>query len=150
MGRSGTEWGTIVKFAPREARSVANNQAQPSQMGPSGNLWDETGKFSSHQSQGRDPFRLAWTNSAWTFMTGSSCHRGPIRKLAKGQNLPHEHNGWYNHWQQVKEWHDRLQTIPLGRAGTPGEIANVIAWLCSKDAESTVGQCLEMDGDPAT
>lgn len=49
-----------------------------------------------------------------------------------------------------QEWHDRLETIPLGRAGTPEEIANVIAWLCSKDAEFIVGQCIEMDGGQAT
>ena len=49
-----------------------------------------------------------------------------------------------------QEWHDRLQTIPLGRAGTPEEIGNVIAWLCSKDAGFIVGQCIEMDGGQAT
>ncbi len=48
-----------------------------------------------------------------------------------------------------QDWHDRLQTIPLGRAGTPEEIGNVIAWLCSKDAEFIVGQCIEVDGGQA-
>ena len=43
-----------------------------------------------------------------------------------------------------------MQTIPLGRAGTPEEIAKAIAWLCSKDAEFIVGQCIEMDGGQAT
>ncbi len=49
-----------------------------------------------------------------------------------------------------QEWHDRLQTIPLGRAGTPEEIGNVIAWLCTRDAEFIVGQCIDMDGGQAT
>ncbi len=49
-----------------------------------------------------------------------------------------------------QEWHDRLETIPIGRAGTPEEIGNVIAWLCTKDAEFIVGQCIEMDGGQAT
>ena len=49
-----------------------------------------------------------------------------------------------------QEWHDRLETIPLGRAGTPEEMGNVIAWLCSKEAEFIVGQCIEMDGGQAT
>ena len=53
-------------------------------------------------------------------------------------------------YPRSQEWHERLQTIPLGRAGTPEEIGNVIAWLCTKDAEFIVGQCIEMDGGQAT
>lgn len=53
-------------------------------------------------------------------------------------------------YPRSQEWHDRLQSIPLGRAGTPEEIGNVIAWLCSKEAEFIVGQCIEMDGGQAT
>ena len=53
-------------------------------------------------------------------------------------------------YPRSQEWHDRLQTIPLGRAGTPEEIGKAIAWLCSKDAEFIVGQCIEMDGGQAT
>lgn len=49
-----------------------------------------------------------------------------------------------------QEWHDRLQTIPLGRAGTPEEIGRVIAWLCCEDAGFIVGRCIEMDGGQAT
>ena len=53
-------------------------------------------------------------------------------------------------YPRSQEWHDRLETIPLGRAGTPEEIGNVVAWLCTKDAEFIVGQCIEMDGGQAT
>jgi len=52
-------------------------------------------------------------------------------------------------WPRSQEWHDRLESIPLGRAGTPEEVGNFIAWLCSKDAELIVGQCIEMDGGQA-
>ena len=52
-------------------------------------------------------------------------------------------------YPRSQEWRDRLQTIPLGRAGAPEEIGNAIAWLCSKDAEFIVGQCIEMDGGQA-
>ena len=45
-----------------------------------------------------------------------------------------------------QEWHSRLETIPLGRAGQPEEIGNFIAWLCSKEAEFIVGQCIDIDG----
>lgn len=53
-------------------------------------------------------------------------------------------------YPRSQDWHDRLQTIPLGRAGTPEEIGKVIAWLCCKDAEFIVGQCIEVDGGQAT
>ena len=43
-------------------------------------------------------------------------------------------------------WEQRVKSIPLGRAGTPEEIANVITWLCSRDACFIVGQCIELDG----
>ena len=45
-----------------------------------------------------------------------------------------------------QDWDDRLQTIPLGRAGTPEEMGNFAAWLCSTEAEFIVGQCIEIDG----
>ncbi len=46
-------------------------------------------------------------------------------------------------------WDERLESIPLGRAGQPEEIGNFIAWLCTKDAEFIVGQCIDMDGGQA-
>ena len=46
-------------------------------------------------------------------------------------------------------WHDRVRSIPLGRAGLPQEMGQVIAWLCSKEAEFIVGQCIEVDGGQA-
>ena len=52
-------------------------------------------------------------------------------------------------YPRSQEWHDRLQTIPFGRAGTPEEIGGIIAWLCSKEAEFIVGQCIEVDGGQA-
>ena len=52
-------------------------------------------------------------------------------------------------YPRSQEWHDRLETIPLGRAGQPEEIGNFIAWLCSKEAEFIVGQCIDMDGGQA-
>ena len=52
-------------------------------------------------------------------------------------------------YPRSQEWHDRLQTIPFGRAGTPEEVGSVIAWLCTKEAEFIVGQCIEIDGGQA-
>ena len=48
------------------------------------------------------------------------------------------------------EWDARMESIPLGRAGQPEEVGNFIAWLCSKEAEFIVGQCIDMDGGQAT
>ncbi len=48
------------------------------------------------------------------------------------------------------EWAARVESIPIGRAGTPEEMGDFIAWLCSKEAEFIVGQCIEMDGGQAT
>ena len=46
-------------------------------------------------------------------------------------------------------WRERTSSIPLGRAGQPEEMGRFIAWLCTKDAEFIVGQCIEMDGGQA-
>ena len=37
-------------------------------------------------------------------------------------------------------------TIPLGRAGEPGEIAGAVAWLLSDDASYTTGAILRVTG----
>jgi 3-oxoacyl-[acyl-carrier protein] reductase len=38
------------------------------------------------------------------------------------------------------------RSIPLGRAGTPADIAGVVAFLASSDADYLVGQVLEVHG----
>jgi len=52
-------------------------------------------------------------------------------------------------YPRTQVWDDRLESIPLGRAGTPEEMGNFAAWLCSKEAEFIVGQCIEIDGGQA-
>ena len=52
-------------------------------------------------------------------------------------------------YPRSQEWHDRLESIPLGRAGQPEEIGNFIVWLCSEDSQFIVGQCIDMDGGQA-
>ncbi len=41
---------------------------------------------------------------------------------------------------------DYYDTIPLGRYGTTEEMANVVGFLCSKEASYVNGQCLANDG----
>ena len=36
--------------------------------------------------------------------------------------------------------------VPIGRAGTPGEIASAVLWLCSPGASYVVGHALTVDG----
>jgi 3-oxoacyl-[acyl-carrier protein] reductase len=38
------------------------------------------------------------------------------------------------------------KTVPLGRAGTPEEVARVIAFLASDDASYLVGETIEING----
>jgi 3-oxoacyl-[acyl-carrier protein] reductase len=38
------------------------------------------------------------------------------------------------------------KTIPIGRAGTPDEVANVIAFLCGPDSAYLVGETIEING----
>jgi 3-oxoacyl-[acyl-carrier protein] reductase/meso-butanediol dehydrogenase/(S,S)-butanediol dehydrogenase/diacetyl reductase len=45
-----------------------------------------------------------------------------------------------------QSWTERMEAVPLGRAAQPEEIGDFIAWLCSKEAEFIVGQCIYMDG----
>ena len=37
-------------------------------------------------------------------------------------------------------------TIPVGRVGTPSDIAHLVAFLCSKEASYITGQTIAVDG----
>jgi len=39
-----------------------------------------------------------------------------------------------------------LKAIPLGRQGTPEDVAGVVAFLCSYDADYITGQVLHVNG----
>jgi len=45
-----------------------------------------------------------------------------------------------------KEWDELVSGIPLGRAGSPRDIANVALFLCSHDSDYVVGQTIVVDG----
>jgi NAD(P)-dependent dehydrogenase (short-subunit alcohol dehydrogenase family) len=38
------------------------------------------------------------------------------------------------------------KNVPIGRAGSPEEIASVVLWLCSSGASYLVGHALPVDG----
>ena len=41
---------------------------------------------------------------------------------------------------------DIAKSVPIGRAGSPDEIASAVLWLCSDGASYVVGQDLTVDG----
>jgi NAD(P)-dependent dehydrogenase (short-subunit alcohol dehydrogenase family) len=44
------------------------------------------------------------------------------------------------------ELEQRARDVPIGRFGTPEEVAGVVAFLCSQDADYVIGHALVMDG----
>jgi 3-oxoacyl-[acyl-carrier protein] reductase len=39
-----------------------------------------------------------------------------------------------------------VQNVPMGRMGNPEDVAKVVAFLCSKDADYITGQVIAVDG----
>ncbi len=52
--------------------------------------------------------------------------------------------GWDN--MSLGEKKEFEETLPLGRMGTPTEVANVVKFLCSKEASLVNGACIAVDG----
>ncbi len=49
-------------------------------------------------------------------------------------------------YPRTQAWTDRMETVPLGRVARPEEVGDFVAWLCGKEAEFIVGQCIYIDG----
>jgi 3-oxoacyl-[acyl-carrier protein] reductase len=55
-------------------------------------------------------------------------------------------SGWIATGSQTEEEVREGTTTPMGRSGTPDEIAWPVAWLCTPGAAYLTGQCLVVDG----
>lgn len=49
-------------------------------------------------------------------------------------------------WQAGEAWKRRTSGIPLGRAETPEDVANVVSFLASRDSDYMTGQAINIDG----
>ena len=54
--------------------------------------------------------------------------------------------GWIATSSQTDQEQGQGQVTPIGRSGTPGEVASVIAWLSSPGSSYLTGQCIVVDG----
>jgi len=56
--------------------------------------------------------------------------------------------GWVGTENILKgeRWKDAVKLIPIGRLAEPGEIAGVVAWLCSETAGYITGEILNVNG----
>ena len=71
-------------------------------------------------------------NAVCPGMIGNTAMRNQADALSREQGLP--------------DITSRLQTVPMRRMGTPEDVAAVVAFLASRDADFITGQSIVVDG----
>ena len=61
------------------------------------------------------------------------------KRLAEAEGIPYEE--WRRRWLE-----ERGRSIPIGRAATPEEVADVVYFLVSDLSRYMIGQCVNVDG----
>jgi meso-butanediol dehydrogenase / (S,S)-butanediol dehydrogenase / diacetyl reductase len=61
------------------------------------------------------------------------------------EQIDHEWNSLRG-WSEGEAWKRRIAHIPLGRPETPDDVAGVVAFLASADADYMTGQAIVVDG----
>ena len=69
-----------------------------------------------------------------------------VNAVAPGQIATEFAEGWTEEARERGGSGDLLKPIPLGRAGTPEDVAPAFAWLASEDAGYVTGELLHVDG----
>jgi 3-oxoacyl-[acyl-carrier protein] reductase len=58
-----------------------------------------------------------------------------------------EGTGWEREYEEnPKEFEKMIDQLPLGRLGTPEEVANVVVFICSEKASLVNGASIPVDG----
>jgi 3-oxoacyl-[acyl-carrier protein] reductase len=84
-------------------------------------------------------------SAAKAAMVGLS--RGVAIEVGKsGVTINNVAPGWIGTESILEEERVAAENTPLGRAGTPGEVAQLIAFLASDEATYITGQCFVIDG----